>query len=145
MGLLDDIRLRGVASRITEEALYAEALREVEAGQRRDGLWAKALSDSKMNTSDAQALYLKLRVRALRDEIEVLHRSIEQSKRNRTEDEDLTAANEFSVHRHSLQSKANKRQSSIDGGSPLGNMLAKWLGILLLAILAISLLALVFD
>ena len=48
MGIVDDIRNRGASSRITEEMLYAEALREVEQGIRRDGLWAKALAQSNM-------------------------------------------------------------------------------------------------
>lgn len=69
MGLVDDVRLRGASSRITEEVLYAEALREVEAGLRRDGLWAKALAKTGMQQQDAQAYYLDLRVQSLRDEI----------------------------------------------------------------------------
>jgi hypothetical protein len=72
MGLVDDVRLRGASSRITEEALYAEALREVEAGLRRDGLWAKALAETGMRQLDAQACYLKLRVQSLRDEIDLV-------------------------------------------------------------------------
>lgn len=72
MGLVDDVRLRGASSRITEEALYAEALREVEAGLRRDGLWAKALAKTGMRQQDAQAYYLELRVQSLRDEIDLV-------------------------------------------------------------------------
>ncbi len=78
MGIVDDIRLRGASSRITEEMLYAEALREVEQGIRRDGLWAKALAQSNMRQEDAQALYLKLRVQSLRDEIELVAQQAER-------------------------------------------------------------------
>jgi hypothetical protein len=46
MGLIDDIRQKGTDGRFTEEALYAEVLREMEDGIRRDGLWAKALSEA---------------------------------------------------------------------------------------------------
>jgi len=77
MGLIDEIRKSGVTSRITEEILYAEALREVEAGIRRDGLWAKALADSGMNQQEASARYLKLRVQSLRDEIDLSSRRIQ--------------------------------------------------------------------
>ena len=58
-------------SRLSEEALYAIAMREVENGLRRDGLWAKALCDSNMDERGAQARYIKLRVQSLRDEHEV--------------------------------------------------------------------------
>lgn len=66
--MFDDIQAKGAAYRLTEEALYAEALREIESGQRRDGLWAKAMAESNMDQGKAQAKYIKLRVQSLRDE-----------------------------------------------------------------------------
>lgn len=72
MDLLARFRTQRATSRISEELLYAEALRELERGMRRDGLWAKAHAESNGDQSAAQALYLKLRVQSLRDEIEVL-------------------------------------------------------------------------
>jgi hypothetical protein len=71
MGLFDDIKAKGAAYRLTEEALYAEALREIEAGQRRDGLWAKAMAESDMDQGRAGAKYIKMRVQSLKDEITV--------------------------------------------------------------------------
>jgi len=79
MGIVDAVRLRGAALRVDEEMLYAEALREMEDGLRRDGLWAKALVECNMRQSDAQASYLKLRVQSLRDEIEIV---LDQLRRN---------------------------------------------------------------
>ena len=69
MSIFDDIKKLGIKFRLNEEILYAEALREMESGARRDGLWAKSLSDSEFNESKAKALYIKLRVQSLRDEI----------------------------------------------------------------------------
>lgn len=69
MGIFDDIRTKGAAYRLTEEALYAEALREIESGQRRDGIWAKALAESEMDQGKAGAKYIKLRVQSLKDEV----------------------------------------------------------------------------
>ena len=69
MGILDDVRLKGAAYRVSEEALYAEALREMESGLRRDGIWAKALADSNMDREIAAARYIKLRVKSLKDEV----------------------------------------------------------------------------
>lgn len=68
MGLIDDIRQKGAEGRLTEEALYAEVLREMEAGIRRDGLWAKAFSEAGGEEAPSKARYIKLRVQALQDE-----------------------------------------------------------------------------
>lgn len=71
MGIFDDIKAKGAAYRLTEEALYAEAFREIEAGQRRDGIWAKAMAESNMDKGKAGAKYIKLRVQSLKDETTV--------------------------------------------------------------------------
>jgi soluble lytic murein transglycosylase-like protein len=80
MGLFDDIRAKGAAYRLTEEALYSEVLREMESGVRRDGLWAKALAESAMDTNKAHALYIKYRVQSLKDEAEILLKNIGASR-----------------------------------------------------------------
>lgn len=71
MGLFDDIKAKGAALRITEEILYAEVLHEMESGVRRNGIWAKALSESEMLEGPAKAKYIKLRVQALKDEVSI--------------------------------------------------------------------------
>lgn len=76
MGLFDDIKAKGAAYRLTEEALYSEVLREMESGVRRDGLWAKALAESAMDTNKAHAQYIKYRVQSLKDEAEILLKNI---------------------------------------------------------------------
>ncbi len=69
MGIFNEIRTQGATHRLTEEELYAEALREIESGQRRDGIWAKALAESEMDHGKAGAKYIKLRVQSMKDEI----------------------------------------------------------------------------
>ncbi len=69
MGIFDEIKAKGAAYRLTEEALYAEALREIESGQRRDGIWAKAMAESDMDQGKAGAKYIKMRVQSLKDEV----------------------------------------------------------------------------
>lgn len=71
MGLIDEIRLKGAEVRLSEEIIYGEALREMESGIRRDGLWAKALSEAGGAEGAAKARYIKLRVQALRDEVNI--------------------------------------------------------------------------
>lgn len=77
MGLFDDIRVQGAAYRLTEEVFFAEALREMEAGVRRDGLWAKALSEVDCDEERAKAMYIKLRVQSLKDEVATFKAAME--------------------------------------------------------------------
>jgi hypothetical protein len=71
MGIYDDIKVKGAAYRLTEESLYAETLREIESGQQRDGIWAKAMAESDMDQGKAGAKYIKLRVQSLKDEVTI--------------------------------------------------------------------------
>lgn len=68
MGVYDTIKSMGISYQPTEEDLFAEVLREVESDVRRDGLWARALSESDMDNDRARAAYIRLRVQALRAE-----------------------------------------------------------------------------
>jgi len=54
--------------RETEETLFAQVVKEVEAGQRRDGLWAKALVSAEGDEKKAKVKYIKLRVQSILDE-----------------------------------------------------------------------------
>jgi hypothetical protein len=83
MGIFDDIKAKGAAYRLTEEALYAEALREIESGQRRDGIWAKAMAESDMDQGKAGAKYIKLRVRSLKDEVTLFVAAMDKAANQR--------------------------------------------------------------
>lgn len=50
----------------TEEAYYNQVARELESGQVRAGLWAKAFADASGDTARARARYIKLRVASLK-------------------------------------------------------------------------------
>ena len=69
MGIFSDIKAKGATYRLTEEALFAEALREIDSGQCRDGIWAQAMVEADMDQRKAGAKYIKLRVQSLKDEI----------------------------------------------------------------------------
>lgn len=79
MGLLDDIRLKGASYRLTEEAIFAEVVREIEAGVRRDGLWAKAFAENPESESKAKSQYIRLRVQTLKDELALARASLARS------------------------------------------------------------------
>lgn len=60
--------------RLHEERLYEIAVQEIERGEQRKGLWAKALADANFDHDGAKARYLKLRVQSLADaEAEAAH------------------------------------------------------------------------
>lgn len=103
MGITDDVRAYDGAAHLTDEVLYAEALREVEQGIRRDGLWAKALSESQMEVKKAQALYLKFRVQSLRAEFNQLIAQKSQERQLRIEAEERVAHAERQQHARQLQ------------------------------------------
>jgi hypothetical protein len=85
MGLFDEIKAAGASYRLTEEVLFAEVLREVESGIRRDGLWAKALADADGDEVKAKGRYLKLRVQSLKDEANLLMAQIKFANQQRPE------------------------------------------------------------
>ncbi len=47
-------------------------LREIEAGQRDDGLWLQAMSESKLDKAKAQLRYIELRGQALQADVKGL-------------------------------------------------------------------------
>lgn len=54
--------------RETEEQLFANVVKEIEAGVRRDGLWAKALISAEGDEAKAKIDYIQLRVQSILDE-----------------------------------------------------------------------------
>jgi hypothetical protein len=76
MGLFDDLKAKGTDFRVSDEALYAEALREIETGVQRGGvIWAMALVEAGMDHTKAPANYIRMRVQALKDEVAMLVRA----------------------------------------------------------------------
>ena len=69
--MLKQFRTRVASTRLREEAIYAEVLREIESGTRRDGLYAKAIAECNGDIASANAAYIRLRVQSIRDEIEI--------------------------------------------------------------------------
>lgn len=65
------LRRTSAAIRLLEERLYEQVVHELSNGQRRDGLWAKALANSDGAEDKAKGLYIRYRVQSLRDEMEI--------------------------------------------------------------------------
>jgi uncharacterized membrane protein YhaH (DUF805 family) len=57
------------STKISDEAYYEQASSEIRNGVMREGLWAKAWAETQGDTLKAQALYVKLRVASMKDEV----------------------------------------------------------------------------
>jgi len=78
-------RRDGASTRLLEEKVYAQVMQEIEAGFRRDGLWAKALADSGGSEEMCKSLYIRYRAQAIVDEAEILasaHAASEYTKQS---------------------------------------------------------------
>jgi len=64
--------------RLAEEQVYEMVLAELEDGQQRPGIWAKALADSDGSGDRARSLYIKYRAQSMIDEM-----SLEEEERDR--------------------------------------------------------------
>lgn len=73
--MFEHLRRVAASSRKTDELLHEQVALELSRGERRLGLWAKALSDSLGNEQKASALYIRYRVRSLIDELETVRTS----------------------------------------------------------------------
>ena len=67
--MFDDLKRMFAENRLKDEAIFAFVLAEMEGGVRRDGLWAKALAESKFEEGATKACYMKLRVQSIKDEL----------------------------------------------------------------------------
>lgn len=90
-----------------EERLYQTVFKELEAGKRREGLWAKALTIAEFDEKKAKAEYVKLRVESLLDEEEDQRQvALEKAKElqasgyMRKEFENWFSTTEFTHHRY---------------------------------------------
>lgn len=66
--MLEKVKLLMSRKRISDELLYEAVMEEINSGKVRQGLWGKALSESKGDQLLTQSMYIKLRVESLKDE-----------------------------------------------------------------------------
>ena len=69
MGIFDDYQKFRAKEKAAEEAAYAQALREMDSGIKREGLWAMALERAEFDLAKASAIYLRLRAEAIKTEL----------------------------------------------------------------------------
>ena len=77
MRLLEFLNAHSHKNSKQEELLYEFVAAELEAGSLRKGLWVKALAETGFDNARARALYIKMRIASLQDE---LRESVSQLK-----------------------------------------------------------------
>ena len=77
--MFEKFRRTSAAARLLEEQLYEHVTHELASGQRRDGLWAKALANADGAEAKAKALYIRYRVQSIKDEMEI-HEAIKEEE-----------------------------------------------------------------
>jgi hypothetical protein len=106
--LFDKFRRNSAAARLLEEQLYEQVVNELSNGQRRNGLWAKALANSDGAEEKAKALYIKYRVQSIKDEFEVTEAIKEQDEilnKQKTEEENWKKNEEDRLKEEERQKK----------------------------------------
>jgi hypothetical protein len=68
---------------LDDEIFYEQAVAELRRGERREGLWAKALTEALNDTDIAQSLYMKWRVAQLTDDASKKAQSTHKSPQSR--------------------------------------------------------------
>jgi hypothetical protein len=103
--------------RLLEEQLYKQVVQELAQGQRRDGLWGKALANSNGSKEKAEALYIQYRVQSIKDEIEISKALEEESVRQKEKKLVSKALEEKSVSESFTEDEIIKKiaQSYKDG------------------------------
>jgi len=76
---------------LNEERLYEIALDELEAGEVRKGLYARALVEANGDKDKVSAIYLKIRVESLKEDIKI-------DQANRKRDENVRKPEGFGIH-----------------------------------------------
>ncbi|MBK6357127.1 MAG: hypothetical protein IPF44_10570 [Betaproteobacteria bacterium] len=111
--MFDQFKTQAAFSRLSEEEVYAQVIREIECGVRRDGIWAKSMADSQGDLTKAKALYIKLRVQSIRDEIHVANAfASAENERIKNESEELVrraAAAEAQREAHTANQVAQRK------------------------------------
>lgn len=115
MGWFDKSKRQGAAERLFEEGIYEVVAEEIQAGQMRAGLWAKALAETQGDEKRAKAKYIEFRVQSLKDEmvIELEARKREEDARLRAEE--LAKRSEIDKAIDLLHSKGYVVQSNSNG------------------------------
>ena len=87
MSIFAKAKTNSAIDRLLEEQMFETAVSEFKSGEIREGLMAKALTETEGDTKKAEALYLKLRVQSLKDEANVQHSLVQEVEKEAARNE----------------------------------------------------------
>ena len=114
--MFDKLRRNSAAKRLIEEQLYEKVVVELSNGEKRDGLWAKALVDSKGADEKAKALYIQYRVQSIKDEIEISEAVAEEEDYQRKNATVIARQKRISSAEALLRSKGHNPKQRVPAG-----------------------------
>ena len=117
--MFEKLKLSIAAKRLHEETLYKQVVEELSQGQRRDGLWAKAMADSEGIEDRAKSLYIRYRVQSIQDESESAKASVKRQELHQEQEADRIAAEEAA----SLKRQELHQEQASTTEAELNNML----------------------
>ncbi len=121
--MFDKLRRSSAAKRLIEEQFYEQVVSELSNGKKRDGLWAKALADSKGSEEKAKALYIQYRVQSIKDEMEISEAVAEEEEHLRKNASVIARQERINNAEALLRSKGHKPKVKSSGWlviEPLG-------------------------
>lgn len=79
--MFESFKAKRSVERIIDEQFYEKVAYEMEAGQIKVGLWAKATANAEGNEAKIKSLYIQYRVQALVDDIRMVHAADAKDKK----------------------------------------------------------------
>jgi hypothetical protein len=108
MVIFDRFKTSTAIDRLLEEKLYEQVAQELKASKKREGIWVKAMAKSGGDLNKAEALYIELRVQAIRDEILATQKASEYL--NQVEQEELIKGENLENAKQDAVKWINKRK-----------------------------------
>ena len=115
--MFEKLKLSIAAKRLHEETLYKQVVEELSQGQRRDGLWAKAMADSEGIEDRAKSLYIRYRVQSIQDESELAKASVKRQELHQEQASTTEAELNNMLLQSALHGRIPEVQSALDKGA----------------------------
>lgn len=113
MRLLSKLKDALTQPSLDDTHLYAQVASETERGYRREGLWAKALTEVEFDTQRAKAVYMKMAVAALKQEAREAAKAHENAEADAMRNAfSLYNSGQFSAAQHGLFLLAQRKQDA---------------------------------
>lgn len=105
----ENSKAEAAAERLLEQQLYERVAEEIASEVRVTGLWLKALADAAGDETAGKALYVKYRVQAIKDEIELSDYVARKEEEDRKENEKRAARQKAKAEKEQAEAEEIER------------------------------------